>query len=444
VPPVSRFEFERYFWIFIFECFSLIACAELFLPQQSPPMVYTRRQHKRAAPRSSDIWTDATLEHVLSFVGAGQHAFVAQVSRDWMDCYVRTTISSTSTAAAHSTFYSAAFASQSRLRLALDVGLAISDSRVQHHAGRCAAAEVLTLANELGMPFSPEVLHGAAVSGCVSRVLWLCTVHNCALPDDITAYAAQSGSIDMLMWLRQRGCAFNQRTSYHAARAGDMAILEFLHAENCAFSAEACEAAATAGNLQLLQWLRDRDCPWHAATVVTRAASSGNVQMMSYLKDQQGVVFDAWTMRDAAMAGHLLVCQYLHAIDCSWSKYACSAAAHYGHCDTLRWLHEQNCPWDFNHICADAAAGGSVAVLQYLAEQCGSFTSEKLQEMLNAAGAYGKLDAAVWLRQQGAEWPSVLKFTWKVWEGDTLAWAEEQSYTAKIDAVYYFDIGEQL
>jgi hypothetical protein len=70
---------------------------------------------------------------------------------------------------------------------------------VQHHAGRCAAAEVLTLANELDMPFSPEVLRGAAVSGCVSRLLWLCTVHNCELPSDITAYAATGGSIDMLM-----------------------------------------------------------------------------------------------------------------------------------------------------------------------------------------------------------------------------------------------------
>jgi hypothetical protein len=66
-------------------------------------------------------------------------------------------------------------------------------------------------------------------------------------------------------------------------------------------------------------------------------------------------------------------------------------------------------------------------VLQYLAEQCDSFTSKKLQEMLNAAGAYGKLDAAVWLRQQGAEWPAVLKFTWKVWEGDTLAWAVQET-----------------
>jgi hypothetical protein len=81
------------------------------LLQQSAPMVHTRRQHKRAAQRSSDIWTDATLEHVLSFVRAGQYTFVAQVSRDWMDCYKRIIVSSTSAAAAYSTFYSAAFAS---------------------------------------------------------------------------------------------------------------------------------------------------------------------------------------------------------------------------------------------------------------------------------------------------------------------------------------------
>jgi hypothetical protein len=404
-------------------------------------MVNTRHQHKRAAQKSCDIWTDATLEHVLSFVGPGEYAFIAQVSKSWMECY--TTRIAASSTAADNTFFSAAFTSQSRLRFALELGMPIKSSRMQHHAGRCAAAEVLSLANELGMPFSHDVLRGAAVSGCVSRLLWLCTVHNCELPEDISAYAATSGSIDMLLWLKQRGCAFDQRTSYYAARAGDMAMLEFLHAENCAFTAEACDAAACAGNLPLLQWLKERDCPWHAATIATSAASSGNVQMMEYLKHHD-VVFDVWTMRDAAIAGHLAVCQYLHESGCPWSKYACSAAAHYGHCDTLRWLHEHDCPWDFNHICADAAAGGSVAVLQYLAEQCGSFTSEKLQEMLNAAGAYGRLDAAVWLRQQGAELPTTLKFTWKAWEGDTLAWAIQQGYTAKVEAEYYYSEGTLL
>jgi hypothetical protein len=59
-----------------------------------------------------------------------------------------------------------------------------------------------------------------------------------------------------------------------------------------------------------------------------------------------------------------------------------------------------------------------------------------LQEMLNAAGASEHLEAAQWLRQQGANWPTVLQHETFEWSGPCLAWARQQGCTATTDDLY--------
>jgi hypothetical protein len=51
-------------------------------------------------------------------------------------------------------------------------------------------------------------------------------------------------------------------------------------------------------------------------------------------------------------------------------------------------------------------------------------------EMLNVAGAYRKLTAAKWLRQQGAEWPAVLKYESRAWNTDVVQWARDEGCTS--------------
>jgi hypothetical protein len=55
--------------------------------------------------------------------------------------------------------------------------------------------------------------------------------------------------------------------------------------------------------------------------------------------------------------------------------------------------------------------------------------------MLNAAGAYSRLEAAQWLRQQGAEWPTVLQYhdhpVVITWHGRTLDWARSEGCTSE-------------
>jgi hypothetical protein len=59
-------------------------------------------------------------------------------------------------------------------------------------------------------------------------------------------------------------------------------------------------------------------------------------------------------------------------------------------------------------VCIDASRNGHTDVLDYVIEQGEVLDAELLTYALKIAGAYNQLQAAQWLRQHGAEWPTVL------------------------------------
>jgi hypothetical protein len=106
----------------------------------------------------------------------------------------------------------------------------------------------------------------------------------------------------------------------------------------------------------------------------------------------------------------------------------CTVAARAGNVECLRSLHELGYNWndgEYGRISSHAAAGGSAEVLAYLQQHGVVLTAEKLTDLLNTAGAAKKPDAAKWLRQQGAEWPPVLK-----WPRKMVAWARANGCTS--------------
>jgi hypothetical protein len=128
----------------------------------------------------------------------------------------------------------------------------------------------------------------------------------------------------------------------------------------------------------------------------------------------------------AASSGQTAMCEYLYSQHYPWSAAACDEAAAGVHLETLRWLHEHGCPWATDQIILAAAHGGSIAVMQYLQQQGVVTTVEQLTDMLLHAGVWEQLQAAQWLRQQGAEWPTVLHYDRDEWRGDVLAWARAE------------------
>jgi ankyrin repeat protein len=210
---------------------------------------------------------------------------------------------------------------------------------------------------------------------------------------------------------------------------GELAICEFLVAEQCPWSTEACEEAARGGHLEIVRLLRESGCPWDVHTICEQAAESGSVEVLQYLV-QQGCILTSEVTCAAADEGYTQLCKFLRGEQCPWDAIACRSAALNGHVDTLRWLREHGAPFDTQEVRIAAAESGEVPTIEYALNAEPAASAAQLTDMLNAAGVYDWIVAAKWLRQQGAEWPAVLRFSFADWSGNVLQWARAEGCTS--------------
>jgi hypothetical protein len=292
------------------------------------------------------------------------------------------------------------------------------------------------------MPWSVHVSSGAAVSGDLAKLQWLLVTQDCPMYAHSASSAATAGSIDMLKWLREhRGLVFDAKTVDHAARRGHWRLMQFLCNEGCAWTASTCEAAAEGGQLAVLKQLREQGVPWDATTIAGDAAFSGNVQLLQWIRKQDhSVILNEVTFEEAATRS-LAICKYLHAEQCPWDEGACESAAASNQLDVLKWLHESGCEWDENSMLTTAAHAGNIDMLIYLRDQGAEpIDSRHRTEMLNAAGANGRLAAAKWLKQDPwCKWPAVLQYAYyedaepQQWHGAALDWARAEGCTSPLE-----------
>jgi hypothetical protein len=107
---------------------------------------------------SSPLQQADTLQKVLSYVGAGEHLFVAAVCSLWRTQYAEVedmtvgepVVFDVRTCTAQMTHYGAAFASASRVQLAVDAGLDLSSYECQYVADKTAGIDTLQSARGLG------------------------------------------------------------------------------------------------------------------------------------------------------------------------------------------------------------------------------------------------------------------------------------------------------
>jgi hypothetical protein len=168
---------------------------------------------------------------------------------------------------------------------------------------------------------------------------------------------------------------------------------------------------------------------------------------MAWLIQQPGIELTADVIATAAERGDRAMCELLHANQCPWDEECCFSAAHagiteHGNLDMLRWFRQHGCPWDSGLIATDAAYNDSVELLEYLQHEGVVFSANKLQQLLNVAGAFNSLTTAKWLRQQGADWPAVLQayggyFEDDEWSGNVLTWARSEGCDSPLEHQYY-------
>eukprot|EP00953_Heterococcus_sp_UTEX-ZZ885_P005459 3413-Heterococcus_DN1.PRE.1 len=212
-----------------------------------------------------------------------------------------------------------------------------------------------------------------------------------------------------------------------ATKRGHVHVLQFLYDHDCRGDEQTTATAAQEGKLEALQFLRSRGCPW-ADTIYCDAAESGSVPLVRWLVEQ-GIELNAATLVCAAKYGHLQLCQYLRAEGCAWDASATAVACKYSQVATLQWLIEQGCPYQIRTCCYFAAVYGHIAILVYM-QSLGWLDAPVLLEALQVAGTFDQLAAAQWLRQQGAEWPTLLRFNVEPWSDALVAWARAEGCTS--------------
>ena len=159
--------------------------------------------------------------------------------------------------------------------------------------------------------------------------------------EETCSWVAFYGHLEVLKWLRAKGCPWGKGTSNWAARGGQLEVLQWMRAQDppCPWNSRVCFDAASEGHLDVLRWARSQGCPW-----------------------------DEKVPRAAARNGHLEVLRYARSQGCPWDKKVPRAAAGNGHLEVLRWLVKEGCPYD-KRQCRDAAHKGGKRARKVLEEK---------------------------------------------------------------------------
>jgi hypothetical protein len=180
------------------------------------------------------------------------------------------------------------------------------------------------------------------------------------LPQSLCDYAAVSGSIEVLTWLRARGRVFTADAARVAAQNGHITVLQFLKLHGYPFDVRATAAAAAHDDVAALRWLHEHGCPWRAFELCEAAAANNRVQILQYVLAQAPRVLSLEFMMAAVAEGHLDACRLLLEQGCSLHSVCCDIAVEHRHMSTFRWLLEKGCPCSVESIWLDAANIGNL------------------------------------------------------------------------------------
>ena len=209
-----------------------------------------------------------------------------------------------------------------------------------------------------------------------------CTGGGFAPSLDVMYSAAAGGNVELVQWLRGKGCLFEDpdvddldelergAIFFYAARSGNLELVRWLRGEGCEWHRQSIERAAEAGALELVQWM----CQEGAAVegtktgelddeVMSSAAMGGNLMLVRWLRVFKGCKWDGAACALAAKHGHLEILQWLRANGCPADADVTEHAVDQGHVEVLRWARENGCQWEVSAHAALRGGGltGSIA-----------------------------------------------------------------------------------
>ena len=163
---------------------------------------------------------------------------------------------------------------------------------------------------------------------------------------NIIAYAARKGHLNVVQYMRKLGIGWDERTCRFAAMNGHLELLKWCRANQCTWDDRTCAYAALNGHFELLKWARANHCPWDEGTCAN-AAAGGHLKLLKWARTN-GCPWNTLTCSNAARKGHLDVLKFARANQCPTNEKTCEFAAENGHLELLQWARADGCA--FNEI----------------------------------------------------------------------------------------------
>jgi hypothetical protein len=278
--------------------------------------------------------TDEILDRVFGYIGRGDHLYVAGVSRNWRGRYMQLKNCSFSDARLLSgirtnTRHRSALMSLSRLQYSKACGLSVTDMDLRKDAYAEAicqqSLEPLAVVTELR-------LHGAAWN------------------ETLCSHAAYNGELQLLKWLRNYGCPWNEEhVLVNASSSGSVQLLEWLRTATVVWSekmqTKMLNQAGHYGRMEAAQWLRSCGAVWPQSF-------TSAVQFGANSDDLTSRIFtSSWT---------LPLVQWAITSDSGWRTWRCedyneqnlmwhSRVTRQNATAVLKWAHANGCPWTCGH-----------------------------------------------------------------------------------------------
>ena len=195
-------------------------------------------------------------------------------------------------------------------------------------------------------------------------------------------WAAFGGHLELVKWLRAKGCPWGKVTSNWAAEGGQLEVLQWMWGQDppCPWGSGVCHFAALHGHLEVLRWARSQGCPWDEG-VNYAAAKNGHLEILRWARSQ-GCPLHEHMPYAAAQGGHLEVLRWARSQGSPWHEDVTYAAAQAGHLKVLKWLIKEGCPYDKSWCLEAAVEGGERTrkVLEWLDDETSEKTSDETSD----------------------------------------------------------------
>ena len=182
--------------------------------------------------------------------------------------------------------------------------------------------------------------------------------------------AAKHNSYSVLKWALHRGAALTPNLLNIAIRNEHLELVRWMHEEkHVPFERMSMAWATNTGNLELLKYVVKKNADIHVEALKF-AAIAGSETMVRWLRDE---LKRPWVFRvcaGAARGGHLSLLQYLRSQDCPWDRSTTYCAAEHGHLSVLQWAVDNGCPLVLtDNLLAAIIKKGHLDVLRFLCER---------------------------------------------------------------------------